>query len=65
MEVRGWAETVTKMSVVEWKSDGLDCLYGYEMATIDSDFNFIGYAATLLKKGANESFTVTNNFRDI
>ena len=40
-------------------------MYGYEPATINSDFNFVGYASTLLKKGANESFTVTNYFRDI
>ena len=40
-------------------------MYGYEPAIIDSDLNFVGYASTLLKKGANESFTVTNYFRDI
>ena len=40
-------------------------MYGYEPAIIDSDFNFVGYASTLLEKGANESFTVTNYFRYI
>ena len=40
-------------------------MYGYEPAIFNSDFNFVGYASTLLKKGANESFTVTNYFRDI
>ena len=40
-------------------------MYGYEPAIIDSNFHFVGYASTLLKKGANESFTVTNYFRDI
>ena len=40
-------------------------LYGDSPAIVVSDFNFVGYASTLLKKGANESFTVTNYFRDI
>ena len=40
-------------------------MYGSKSAITDSDFNFVGYASTLLKKGANESFTVTNYFRDI
>ena len=38
-------------------------MYGHEPATINSDSNF--FVSTLLKKGANESFTVTNDFRDI
>ena len=40
-------------------------LYGDSPAIVVSDFNFVGYASTLLKKGANESFTVMNYFRDI
>ena len=40
-------------------------MYGDSPAIVVSDFNFVGYASTLLKKGANESFTVTNYFRDI
>ena len=40
-------------------------MYGDSSAIVVSDFNFVGYASTLLKKGANESFTVTNYFRDI
>ena len=40
-------------------------MYGDSPAIVVTDFNFVGYASTLLKKGANESFTVTNYFRDI
>ena len=40
-------------------------MYGDSPAIVVSDFNFVGYASTLLKKGASESFTVTNYFRDI
>ena len=40
-------------------------MFRYEPAIIDSHFNFVGYASTLVKKGANESFGVTNYFRDI
>ena len=40
-------------------------MFRYELAIIDSHFNFVGYASTLVKKGANESFGVTNYFRDI
>ena len=40
-------------------------MYGDSPAIVVSDFNFVGYASTLLKKGANESFTVMNYFRDI
>ena len=36
---------------------------GCEPAIIDSDFNFVGYASALRKKGANRY--VTNYFRDI
>ena len=40
-------------------------MFRYEPAIIDSHFNFVGYASTLVKKGANESFAVTKYFRDI
>ena len=40
-------------------------MYGDSPAIVVSDFNFVGYASALRKKGANESFTVTNYFRDI
>ena len=40
-------------------------MYGDSPAIVVTDFNFVGYASALRKKGANESFTVTNYFRDI
>ena len=40
-------------------------LYGYLQAFIVSDFNFVGDASTLIKKGSSESIIDINDFREI
>ena len=40
-------------------------VYGYSPAIAVSDYNFVGTASALIKKGANESLTDMNDFRDI
>ena len=40
-------------------------MYGDSPAIVVSDFNFVGNASALIKKGANESFIDVNYFRDI
>ena len=40
-------------------------VYGDQPAIVVSDFNYVGNASALIKKGANESFNVVNDFRDI
>ena len=40
-------------------------LYGASPAIVVSEFNFVGNASALIKKGANESLIDMNDFRDI
>ena len=40
-------------------------VYGDQPAIVVSDFNYVGNASALIKKGANESFNDVNDFRDI
>ena len=40
-------------------------VYGDPPAIVVSDFNFVGNASALIKKGTNESFIDINDFRDI
>ena len=40
-------------------------MYGYSPAITVLDFNFVGNASALIKKGANESLIDMNDFRDI
>ena len=40
-------------------------MHGASPAFVVSEFNFVGSASALIKKGANESFIDMNDFRDI
>ena len=40
-------------------------MYGDPPAIVVSDFNFVGNASALIKKGAKQSFIDINAFRDI